>query len=77
MDNRAVELEVDGVYEASAPVDPITWGEFHGQYRTWEDSFGAEELPTDWRNWHTGYYDEDGSTLTPIGEVVGGVREPA
>jgi hypothetical protein len=77
MDNRAVELEVDGVYEASAPVDPITWGEFHGQYRTWEESFGAEELPTDWRNWHTGYYDEDGSTLTPIGEVVSGVREPA
>jgi len=42
-----------------------------------EESFGAEELPTDWRNWHTGYYDEDGSTLTPIGEVVSGVREPA
>ncbi|SET50846.1 alpha/beta hydrolase [Geodermatophilus poikilotrophus] len=76
MDNRAVELEVERVYEASAPVDPITWAEFHGE-QTWEDSYGAIELPTDPVMMHWEYYDEWFPTLTPIGEVVGGVREPA
>ena len=77
MDNRATELEVDGVYEASAPFDPVSSVlDVHG-WQTDGWFFGAEELPTDWRNWHTGYYDEDGPTATAIGEVVAGVREPA
>ena len=46
-------------------------------YRCDGPGFGAEELPTDWRNWHTGYYDEDGPTATAIGQVVAGVRKPA
>jgi hypothetical protein len=77
MDNRAGELEVDGVYEASAPFDPVSSVlDVHGrQTDSW--LFGAEALPTDWRNWHTGYYDEDGRTAPAIGEVVAGVREPA
>ena len=57
MDNRAHELEVERVYEASAPTDPITWAEFHGE-QTWEDSFGAIELPTDPTMMHWEYYDE-------------------
>ena len=84
MDNRAAELEVDGVHEASAPFDVVSslgdpvnpYLNVHG----WQPDgpgFGADELPTDWRNWHTGYYDEGGPTATAIGEVVGGVREPA
>jgi hypothetical protein len=77
MDNRATGLEVDGVYEASAPFDPVSSVlDVHGR-RTDSWSFGAEELPTDWRNWHTGYYDEDGPTATAIGQVVAGVRKPA
>ncbi len=76
MDNRAPGLEVERVYEASAPADPITWAEFHGE-QTWEDSFGAIELPTDPVMMHWEYYDEWFPTLTPIGEVVSGVREPA
>jgi hypothetical protein len=76
MDNRAPGLEVERVYEASAPVDPITWAEFHGE-QTWEESFGAIELPTDPVMMHWEYYDEWFPTLAPIGEVVGGVREPA
>jgi hypothetical protein len=76
MDNRATGLEVDGVYEASAPFDPVSSVlDVHGR-RTDSRSFGAEELPTDWRNWHTGYYDEDGPTATAIGQVVAGVRRP-
>ncbi|SDY03093.1 Alpha/beta hydrolase [Geodermatophilus africanus] len=77
MDNTAAELEVDGVYEASAPFDPVSSVlDVHGS-RTDSWLFGAEALPTDWRNWHTGYYDEDGPTATAMGEVVAGVREPA
>ncbi|TFV64112.1 hypothetical protein E4P41_02380 [Geodermatophilus sp. DF01-2] len=76
MDNRASELEVERVYEASAPADPITWGEFHGE-QTWEDSFGAIELPTDPVMMHWEYYDEWFPTRAAIGEVVAGVREPA
>ncbi|WP_448611381.1 alpha/beta hydrolase [Geodermatophilus sp. URMC 60] len=84
MDNRAAELEVDGVYEASAPFDVVSslgdlvnpsWT-VHG-WQTDGPGFGADELPTDWRNWHTGYYDEDGPTVAAIGRVVAGVREPA
>ena len=77
MDNTAAELEVDRVHEASAPLDPITWREFHGEHRTWEDSFGAVELPTDPVMMHWEYYDEWFPTQAPIGEVVAGVREPA
>ena len=40
----------------------------HG-WATDSRGFGAEELPTDWRNWHVGYYDEDGPTVAAIGEV--------
>ena len=76
MDNRASELEVERVYEASAPADPITWAEFHGE-QTWEDSFGAIELPTDPVMMHWEYYDEWFPTRAAIGEVVAGVREPA
>jgi hypothetical protein len=75
MDNRAPGLEVERVYEASAPVDPITWAEFHGE-QTWEDSFGAIELPTDPVMMHWEYYDEWFPTRAAIGEVVAGVREP-
>jgi hypothetical protein len=84
MDNTAAELEVDGVYEASAPFDVVSsLGDLVNPYLNvhgWQPDgpgFGAEELPTDWRNWHTGYYDEGGPTVTAIGEVVGGVRSPA
>jgi hypothetical protein len=76
MDNRAPELEVERVYEASAPADPIAWAEFHGE-QTWEDSFGAVELPTDPVMMHWEYYDEWFPTRAAIGEVVAGVREPA
>jgi hypothetical protein len=84
MDNKAAELEVDGVYEASAPFDVVSslgdpvnpYLNVHG-WQTDGPGFGAEELPTDWRNWHLGYYDEDGPTVTAIGEVVAGVRGPA
>lgn len=84
MDNRAAELEADGVYEASAPFDVVSslgdlvnpYWNVHG-WQTDGPGFGAEELPTDWRNWHIGYYDEDGRTAPAIGEVVAGAREPA
>jgi hypothetical protein len=76
MDNRAPELEVERVYEASAPADPITWAEFHGE-QTWEDSYGAVELPTDPAMMHWEYYDEWSPTRAAVGEVVAGVREPA
>jgi hypothetical protein len=84
MDNRAADLEVDGVYEASAPFDVVSslgdlvnpYLNVHG-WQTDGPGFGAEELPTDWRNWHTGYYAEDGPTATVIGEVVAGLHEPA
>lgn len=79
MDNRAAELEVDGVHEASAPFDLVTaevdvFGRgIHG-WATDSPGFGAEELPTDWRNWHVGYYEDGNPTLTAIGEVGAGKR---
>ncbi|MGY1759957.1 alpha/beta hydrolase [Geodermatophilus sp. SYSU D00779] len=76
MDNAAAELEAERVHEASAPADPITWAEFHGE-QTWEDSLGAVELPTGPVMMHWEYYSEDFPTLAAVGEVVAGVREPA
>jgi hypothetical protein len=76
LDRSAAELEVDEVYEATSASDYVTWLELHGE-QTWESSFGAVSLPTAWNMGHTGYYDPDHPTVTAIGEVVAGVREPA
>ncbi|SHN88986.1 Alpha/beta hydrolase [Geodermatophilus obscurus] len=76
MDGNARSLEVAEVYEASSPVDPITWWDAHGEYATWDDDFGAVELPTG-QAMHGEYYDADHPTRAVIGEVVAGVREPA
>ena len=77
MDGDARSLEVAEVYEASSPADPITWWDAHGEYATWDDDFGAVELPTGPVTMHGEYYDEWFPTRAAIGEVVGGAREPA
>lgn len=77
MDNDAQDLEVAEVYEASSPADPITWWDAHGEYPTWDDDFGAIELPTGPVMMHWEYYSEHFPTLAAVGEVVAGVREPA
>jgi hypothetical protein len=77
MDGDARSLEVAEVYEASSPADPITWWDAHGEYATWDDDFGAVELPTGPVMMHGEYYDEWFPTRAAIGEVVAGVREPA
>ncbi|MGY1632593.1 alpha/beta hydrolase [Geodermatophilus sp. SYSU D01186] len=76
MDNDAEGLEVDEVYEASSPADPITWRDWHGSHQTWRDAFGAVELPTGPVMMHTEYYSEHFPTLAAIGEVVAAVPEP-
>jgi hypothetical protein len=76
LDHSAAELEVEEVYEASALRDPISLVQYFGN-ATWDDDFGAVELPTDWSTGHTEYYDTDRPTRAAIGEVVAGVREPA
>ncbi len=77
MDNDAADLEVAEVYEASSPADPITWWDAHGEYPTWDDDFGAIELPTGPVMMHWEYYSQHFPTLAAVGEVVAGVREPA
>ena len=77
MDNDAEGLEVAEVYEASSPADPITWWDAHGEYPTWDDDFGAVELPTGPVMMHWEYYSEHFPTLAAVGEVVAGVRRPA
>ncbi|MGY1705862.1 alpha/beta hydrolase [Geodermatophilus sp. SYSU D00697] len=74
MDNDAEGLEVAEVYEASSPADPITWSDWHGEYPTWDDSFGAVELPTGAFMYHWEYYDDFFPTAAAIGEIVAGTR---
>jgi hypothetical protein len=76
LDRSAAELEVEEVYEATSASDYVTWLELHGE-QTWDSGFGGASLPTDADMGHDDYYDPDHPTLTPIGEVVSGVREPA
>ena len=73
LDRSAADLEVEEVYEASALRDPISLVQHFGN-ATWDDDFGAVELPTDWSTGHTEYYDLDRPTVAAIGEVVAGVR---
>jgi hypothetical protein len=73
MSKDAGELEVDEVYEASSPCDPISQSQYFGN-ATWEDDFGAERLPTDWDTGHSEYYDTDRPTVAAVGEVVAGLR---
>ncbi|MGY1639613.1 alpha/beta hydrolase [Geodermatophilus sp. SYSU D00703] len=76
MDNRAADLEVREVFEASSALDPVPWlMDVHG-WQTDGPGFGATELPTDWDTWHTEYYNGDRPTVAAIGEVVAGTREP-
>ncbi|MGY1591101.1 alpha/beta hydrolase [Geodermatophilus sp. SYSU D00708] len=76
MDNRAADLEVDEVYEASSILDPVPGAlDWHG-WETDGPGFGATELPTDWDTLHTEYYDLDRPTVAAIGAAVAGTREP-
>ncbi|MGK5110603.1 MULTISPECIES: alpha/beta hydrolase [unclassified Geodermatophilus] len=76
MNGDAGSLEAAEVYEASAGLDPIGWVDWHGRYPTWDDGFGAIELPTEWVMTHSEYYAEHFPTLAAIGEVVAGPRPP-
>jgi pimeloyl-ACP methyl ester carboxylesterase len=75
MDNVASELEAEEVYEASSPMDPVTWlFDVHGTETDHED-FGATPLPADWDTWHSWYLEQDRPTLAAIGEVVADEHE--
>jgi hypothetical protein len=76
LDEDAESLEADEVYEASAGFDPISWGDWHGEFPTWDDDFGAVPLPTDAVMLHGEYYDEHFPTLAAMGEVVVAPRPP-
>lgn len=73
MSKDAGELEVDEVYEASSPSDLVSRFQYFGN-ATWEDDFGAEQLPTDPDTGHSEYYDTDRPTVAAMGEVVAGER---
>ncbi|MPQ98150.1 hypothetical protein GB931_09495 [Modestobacter sp. I12A-02628] len=66
-------LEVDEVYDAASPADPVSYVSWFGQ-NTWMPLWGSEGLPTDITQWHTEYLDADRPTLEAIGEVVAGTR---
>ncbi|RBY74663.1 hypothetical protein DQ238_21510 [Geodermatophilus sp. TF02-6] len=72
MDGPASDLEVDEVYRARAPLDPIRLvpDDVHGWYG--DDDLGFTELPTDWGMGHSDYYGRDHPTVTAFGEVLAG-----
>ncbi|SEP27937.1 Alpha/beta hydrolase [Trujillonella endophytica] len=76
IDNDADGIEVDDVYEASAPFDPVTWLEIHGEQPADPDSpLDARTLPTEATMGHGDYFAADRPTLAAIGVVVAGPHE--
>jgi hypothetical protein len=73
MEGDADDLEVPEVFDAAAPGDPIAALGYYGK-PTDGEPFGATELPVDFWQGHSDYYDSDRPTLPAIGEVVAGVR---
>jgi hypothetical protein len=66
--------EVPEVYDAAAPLDPVSWVGWFG-VDTWDDRYPAVELPADWNTLHADYFDRGRPTLPAMGEVVAGTRD--
>jgi hypothetical protein len=76
MEDDAASLEAPAVFDAAAPVDPITWANWFGSRHTWEGGYGSTGLPTELTTGHSQYLDPDRPTLSAMGEVVAGTRGP-
>nr|WP_246406399.1 alpha/beta hydrolase [Modestobacter versicolor] len=68
----AEQLEVDEVFGAASPADPVAWLGWFGSAPS-DFSYGDVPLPAEVTEGHTDYYDPDRPTLAAIGEVVAGV----
>jgi pimeloyl-ACP methyl ester carboxylesterase len=76
MEGDAAALEAPAVFDAATPADLISWATWFGDRHTWEDDYGATELPTEASMGHSDYFDADFPTLAAMGEVVAGSRGP-
>ena len=74
MEADAASLEAGEVYDAFSPADPISTSGFFGP-APWGERYGAEELPVARGTGHSAYLDP-GPTLTAVGEVIAGTRDP-
>ena len=70
---EADDLEVEEVYGAWSPADPVSLLDWFGDTPA-DPSFGDVDLPTGLDQWHTRYYDRGHPTLASIGQVVAGTR---
>lgn len=76
MQGDAGALEAPEVYDAASPADPVSWMRWFGS-TTWADGFGSTHLPADPGTGHSEYLDADRPTLSAVGEVLAGARQPA